>query len=169
MKRDNIESKMSRLRYISLIAVISSGLGSVLMFIIGAIKTGRAYWVYFSGNASPEIDISANLAIAYLIQAVDVFLIGLVLLIFSGGVYNLFIHRVNTRTVEDSNWVNIRNIGQLKRILAELVIVILFVKFLEGGLKISLKDYSWEMMVLPVGILMLALALKFMDLNKPDD
>jgi uncharacterized membrane protein YqhA len=169
MQRDKIENSMSRLRYISLIAIISSGLGSILMFVIGAIKTGRAYLAYFSGGVTHEPDVSANLAITYMIQAVDVFLIGLVLLIFSGGVYNLFIHRVSSNSETIKSWIRISNISQLKRILAELVIVILFVKFLEGGLKIGLSDYSWEMIVLPLGILMLALALKFMELNKPDN
>lgn len=123
---------------------------------------------YFSDGIGHQPDVSANLAITYMIQAVDVFLIGLVLLIFSGGIYNLFIHRVNATSEEISSWINIKNISQLKKILAELVIVILFVKFLEGGLKIGLKDYNWEMLVLPLGIVMLALALKLMELNKPD-
>jgi len=34
---------------LSLAAVIASGLGSILMFLIGAIKTGRAYLAYFGG------------------------------------------------------------------------------------------------------------------------
>jgi uncharacterized membrane protein YqhA len=168
MQRDKVEIAMSRLRYISLISVIASGLGAILMFIIGAIKTGRAYWAYFSGDVSLGHYASVNLAIAYSIQAVDIFLIGLVLLIFSGGIYNLFIHRVRSKSEEINTWVNIRSISQLKRILAELVIVILFVKFLEGGLKIGLNEYSWEMVVLPLGILLLALALKFMELSKTD-
>jgi len=46
--------------------------------------------------------------------------------------------------------------------------VILLVKFLEGGLKIGLVDYSWEMLLLPLGIIILAMTLKFMELNKPD-
>ena len=46
--------------------------------------------------------------------------------------------------------------------------VILLVKFLEGGLKIGLVDYSWEMLLLPLSIIILAMTLKFMELNKPD-
>ena len=44
----------------------------------------------------------------------------------------------------------------------ELVIVILFVRTLEGALSIEVGGFIWEHLVLPMGILMLALAFKFM-------
>lgn len=159
---------MSRLRYFSFIAVIASGLGSVLMFIIGAIKTARAYLSYFSSGFTEQGSASASIAIAYLIQAIDAFLIGLVLMIFSGGIYNLFIHRLDSSITEANNWLRVRSIAQLKRILAQLVILVLFVKFLEVALKNVLTSYSWEMLILPLGIVMLALALKLIELEKPD-
>jgi len=64
--------------------------------------------------------------------------------------------------------VKITSITQLKRILVELVIVILFVRTLEGALLIEPTAYMWENLVLPLGILMLALALKFMGLKNHD-
>jgi uncharacterized membrane protein YqhA len=168
MQRDKIESTMSRLRYFSFIAVVASGLGSVLMFIIGAVKTARAYISYFPAGFTEQAGASTNVAIAYLIQAIDAFLIGLVLMIFSGGIYNLFIHRLDSGKAEINSWIKITNISQLKRILAELVILVLFVKFLEIALKNALETYSWEMLVLPLGIVLLALALKLIDLEKAE-
>ena len=103
-----------------------------------------------------------------MIQAIDVFLIGLVLMIFAGGIYNLFIRRLESDSAGINNWVKVTSITQLKRILIELVIVILFVKTLEGALVIEPGGYKWENLVLPLGILMLALALKFMGLKKQD-
>ena len=47
MGRGEIEGAVDRLRYISLVATIASGLGSIRMFLIGAIKTGLAYQAYF--------------------------------------------------------------------------------------------------------------------------
>jgi uncharacterized membrane protein YqhA len=168
MKQNRTESAVNRLRYISLIAVIASGLGSMLMFIIGAIKTGRAYLAYFSGGIGHQPDLSAKHAITYMIQAIDIFLIGLVLMIFSGGIYTLFLQRLESGATEINSWVRITSITQLKRILAELVIVILFVRALEGALAIEPGGYIWENLVLPMGILMLALALKFMELGKDE-
>jgi len=168
MERDKIEGAVDRLRYISLIAVIASGLGSILMFLIGAIKTGWAYLAYFSGGIAHQPDLSAKAAITYMIQAIDVFLIGLVLMIFAGGIYNLFIRSPESGSAEIDSWVKVTSITQLKRILVELVIVILFVKTLEGALAIASGGYKWENLVLPLGILMLALALKFMGLEEQD-
>ena len=168
MDRNIIEGAVNRLRYISLIAVIASGLGSILMSLMGAIKTGLAYQAYFSGGIADQPDLSAKHAITYMIQAIDIFLIGLVLMIFAGGIYNLFIRAPESDSTKINSWVKIKSIAQLKRILIELVIVILFVKMLEGALAIEASGYQWENLVLPLGILMLALALKFMGLEKQD-
>ena len=167
MRPQKLEGAVNRLRYLGLIAVIASGLGSILMFFIGAVKTGRAYLAYFQG-ISDQPDTSAKQAIIYMIQAIDIFLIGLVLMIFAGAIYTLFIHRVESGTPELNRWVKIGSIGQLKRILIELVIVILFVRTLEGALSIETGAYVWESLVLPLGILMLALALKFMGFKDHD-
>jgi len=48
--------------------------------------------------------------------------------------------------------------------LGEVIVIILFVKFLEMIL-INLNNLSWEILILPISILLLALALKFLDLN----
>ena len=167
MMQEMIESAMHRLRYISLTAVIASGLGSILMFVIGAVKTGRAFLVYFEGmNHQP--DLSAKLAITYMVQAIDIFLIALVLMIFAGGIYALFVRRPGSDSTELNSWVRISSITQLKRILVELVIVILFVRALEGALAIEAGSYAWENLVLPLVVLMVALAFKFVGFKDQD-
>ena len=167
MRPDKIEVAVNRLRYVSLTAVIASGLGSILMFFMGAVKTLLAYLAYFKGIAD-QPDVSAKQAITYMIQAIDVFLIGLVLMIFAGGIYQLFIRRRESDSSEINSWVRITSITQLKRILVELVIVILFVRALEGALVIEYGSFIWENLVLPLGILMLALAFKFMGFKSQD-
>ena len=162
-----LERAVDRLRFISLIAVFASGLGSILMFIIGAIKTARAYMAYF-GGIGYEPDASAKQMIIYMIQALDVFLIGLVLMIFSGAIYSLFIRPEESESIPSKSWVKIKSTTELKKILIELVIVILIVKVLEGALGVESGGYVWENLVLPVAILMLALAYKFMGYKSRD-
>jgi uncharacterized membrane protein YqhA len=168
MEGNKIEVTVDRLRYVSLVAVVSSGLGSILMFLIGAFKTSLAYLAYFSGGIIHQPDLSTKQAITYMVQAIDIFLVGLVLMIFAGGIYQLFICRVESDSSRINSWVNVTSITQLKRILVELIIVILFVKTLEGALVIEPGAYKWEQLVLPLGILMLALAFKFSGLQKQD-
>ena len=161
MKQEKIENSVHRLRYVSLAAIVASGFGSVLMFFIGAVKTGSAYLAYFSG-VGHQADLSAKQAITYIIQAIDIFLVGLVLMIFTGAIYTLFIRQPESGNSKINSWMKITSIAQLKRILVELVIVILCVRTLEVALAIEPNSYVWENLVLPLGILMLALALKFM-------
>lgn len=154
-------------RAVGLIAVISSAFGALLMAVIGATKTIKALTSFIPEGFSNTTETSseANASIALIAQAIDAFLIALVLVIFGAGIYRLFVRRIPA--VEDDvgeDVTKIRSIGQLKNILAELVIIILFVKFLEIGLNSS-EQLDWSMLVLPAGTLLLAAALKLLDLK----
>ena len=166
MELNKLEKTVSYTRFISIIAVIASGFGSLLMYIIGAVKVVRAYKSYFYPDPANDATSQAvaNISIAYLIQAIDAFLIALVLMIFGGGIYNLFIHPVGKDMPGTRFFANIQSIFELKSILAELVIIILMVKFLEEALR-SIGGYQWEMLILPVGVIMLAVALRVLKLK----
>lgn len=165
MEMGKFENIVSRVRYISIIAVIACGLGSLLMYVIGGVKVLRAYTSYFGWNSEADASLQgANVAIAYVVQAIDAFLIALVLMIFGGGIYNLFIHTVAEIQPGTRPLTQIKSISQLKTILAELVIIILMVKFLEVALR-NLGSYQWEILILPVGVLMLAIAIRVLKLK----
>lgn len=167
MKIDRIERTVGYLRYVSLIAVISAGFGSALMFLIGAIKTYNAYAVLIYGGLAIDSDavITSKHAIAYLVQGIDAFLIALVFMIFSGGVYNLFIRRGNVGPDSEKGLTRIHSISQLKSIIAELIVIILFVNFMEDVLASDIDTYQWEILVIPASILFLAGSLKLLDLK----
>lgn len=155
-------------RFASLVAIVSSLLGSALMFIIGAKTTYYAYATYFFGY-SPTGDLenlkSPHVATVYLIKSIDAFLIALVLFIFAYGVYWIFIAQDTEKSSTDPlKSIRIPSIGHLKNILAEVIIVILFVLFLETELK-NINNMTWEMLIIPIAILLLSLGLKFLDLR----
>ena len=156
--------RLMLLRYMSLIAVVASFFGAALMFVIGAVKTYNAYATYVAGSVGAQGVSETNIAVAYVIQSFDAFLIALALLIFAYGVYNLFVSRADPGIDSGEPWLQVSSFAQLKKLLAELVIIILFVRFLEVAL-FSIESLSWESLVLPVGILLLALALKFLNLK----
>lgn len=154
-------------RYISMVGVVCSVLGAALMFVIGAGKTFGAYQ-YFTGAKTVDpvlkhLDSSA-LAIAYLIQSLDDFLIGLVLLIFAYGVFALFVQTGEGEKLKVPGWDQVPTVGHLKKTLAEAIIVILFVTTLEE-IWIRLDQLTWEVLVLPASILLLSLGLKFLGLR----
>ncbi len=159
----------SSFRFISFVAVLGSLLGSVLMFIIGSTKVYYAYAAYFLGF-QPPTDLGglkgSDIATAYLIKSFDAFLIALVLFIFAYGVYWIFVFQKTEETGSDPlKSIRITSISQLKKILAEIIIIILFVKFLEIAL-INLNSLRWELLIMPGSILLLSISLKFLELKE---
>lgn len=158
-------------RYVSWVAIICSLIGSLLLFYVGALKTYYAIKaVIFDYLPEGKEHLhSADIATKYLMKALDTFLIALVLFIFAHGVYTLFIS--NKKYNEKNNvlkWIRIPNIGHLKNVLAEVIVIILFVKFLEVVF-VNIDNLKWEIIILPISILLLALGLKFLRLNKEEE
>lgn len=96
-----------------------------------------------------------------LFQALDLFLIGFLFLIFSLGFFQLFYPKPSRlMTVIDDiapAWLKVENFTQLKLILWDTVLttlVVLFIgeAFLAGG------KYDWNLTIIPIGILLISLA-----------
>ncbi len=163
-----MKKAFSIFRYFSFIAIISSLLGSLLLFFVGAWKTYSAIKIVLFDYIpmGKEHLHPADSATTYLLKALDTFLIALVLFIFARGVFTLFIS--NKNIIESNNvlkWISTPNIGHLKNVLAEVIIIILFVIFLEVIFE-NINNLKWEFIIIPISILLLALGLKFLRLDK---
>ncbi len=163
-------------RYVSWVAIFSSLLGSILMFITGATKTYYALYYAFNikilGYNPPEkflaLKSPSDIATVYLVKSIDSFLIALVLFIFAYGVYWIFIAAASGEDEKDPlKSIRIESIGHLKNILAEVIIVILFVLFLEVEL-IHAFTPRWEILIIPISIVLLSASVKFLDLRHDD-
>ena len=153
-------------RYLSWIAVVASAFGAVLMFFWGVVKTIRAYIAFVDRFSTPldEYSPAVNESIALIVQSIDAFMIGIVFIIFSYGVMTLFIRKIGVPENSALARMQITSIGQLKSLLGEMIIIVLFVKFLEVIL-LNVNELDLNILVIPVGIVLLALALKFLDLK----
>ncbi|SDD45554.1 YqhA family protein [Ruegeria marina] len=163
-------------RYLTVTAVFGSLAGSVLMFFLGVYNI---YLAFLGGFHFPfeEGESFGAQAVIRVIEALDRFLIAIVLLYFAYGVYTLFIHPEKPDSdLALPEWLKVRQIGQLKQVVAEVIIVILMVLFLRLSLQVFHKQTTIlepkqiaTLMVLPVSVLFLALALRFVQLHpKPD-
>ena len=83
-------------------------------------------------------------------------------MIFCYGIYTLFVREVKQEERIALRWLEIKNITSLKTLLAEVIIIILFVKFLNVVI-LNIADLRWEILILPASVLLLALGLKFLD------
>ncbi len=160
-------------RYMAFIAVVGSLAGSMLMFLLGFAKVVHAYTNWWPGATSSEGLSASSAAMISVIEALDRFLIAIVLLYFANGVYALFIRRERQPdSIPLAHWLRVNSIGQLKQVVAEVIIVVLFVLFLRVALEVYQRpdpDLSWRelgfILLLPMSTLLLALALKLVELH----
>ena len=151
------------LRYLLLLVVIGLFSGSILMIISGGAETLEAFSVFFSNEPlAEEFNNIARgeLAVLKMIGSVGNYLSGLVFLIFSYGIYMLYIHdHSKSMSITIPNWLIVKNIEALKKTLAQVIVIILFVKFLEI---ILTKSLVWEDLIIPISIVLLSIGLKFL-------
>ena len=158
-------------RLVTLVAVISSLTGSLLMFWLGLANTWRAFATQVSRSDGPLP--TDDLTVIHLIGALDRFLIAIVLMFFGYGIYVLFVRpEANPPRLGLPEWLHVESIGQLKQTLAEVIIIVLFVLFLRVALETfaaGAPEFDWKGMlgflVLPVAIALLAAGLKLAQLH----
>lgn len=170
-------------RLFTIIAVVASLAGALLMFYLGAENTFTAFTQQFFHRSEVVGGLPrAEATVISLMVALDRFLIGMVLLFFGYGIYGLFVRPgVNSRDLGLPEWLHVDQIGQLKQTLVDVIIVVLFVLFLRvalqtfhsGPVEISSTVIA-RFLMLPVAILLLAGASRLLALHPkrrylPDD
>ncbi len=143
-------------RFVTIIAVIGSFVASVVMFIKGTLQVVKGAYVFwgqlthFNGSEGHEADS----LVAILVTSVDNYLFATVLLIFSMGLYELFISKIDpaSRTPESRpNWLKVSSLDDLKGSLGKVILMILVVAFFEHSLTIQYKN-ALDLLFLGLGI-----------------
>jgi uncharacterized membrane protein YqhA len=138
-------------------------IGAIMMFLIGAITTIRAGILLVAQYSYEGMEKEIMI---YLIESIDYFLFALVLLIFSYGIYDLFIVSghidLSTREGLRPDWLVFNNIKMLKQTLVEVIIIILVINFFEMIVTRFSNQISTplEILIIPLGILLIAGSLK---------
>jgi len=96
-------------KYIVLIAVFALMVAAAATFLWGGAKTINFLLILFNNNSDE------SLITLYLLEVVDTFLIGTVLFIFSIGLYDLFIYKLDL-----PEWLLIDNLSKLKAKLSDV-------------------------------------------------
>ena len=107
----------------------------------------------------PKDSSASYEAAVLLIRSIDAFLIGLFLIVFAYSIYALFLKGMTTDTEAGPfSWLKMDGLDQLKTALAQLVVIILFVLFLDKVMASEKVSLGLEDLVLPIAILSLAAA-----------
>ncbi len=94
-----------------------------------------------------------------LFQALDLFLIGFLFLIFSLGFFQLFYPKPSRlmSAIDDiaPEWLKVENFTQLKLILWDTVLTTLVVLFI-GDAFLAAGQYDWNLTIIPIAILLIS-------------
>ncbi len=151
-------------RFAVLFAVVASLFSSLAVFYMATID---AYYMisHLGEYASPALDAVERNAlrsatITHVVEIVDGYLLATVLLIFSLGLYELFISKIEQaeQSETSSNVMLITSLDDLKARLAKVILMILIVKFFEHAIGMSFKS-PLDLLYLAGGISLLGLAL----------
>lgn len=150
----NIERVIFDFRFLALLAVAGSLAGSLLCFLNGCVYIVEAYKVYWTSCVK---GIHTGKMVLLLVEAIDVYLAGTVMLIFGMGLYGLFISNVPPdlpanvdRSLKGSSlfgmfalkerpkWMKISSLDELKTKVGHVIVMILLVKMFERSKMVTI-------------------------------
>jgi len=147
------EAMLWKTRLIILLAVVFGIIGSLSLFVCGSFEIYHTVTHLVSeGHAEPDY----NKLLIGIIGAIDLYLIGIVLLIFSFGIYELFISKIDIASDGHShNILEIESLDELKNKLIKVILMVLIVSFFKTILS---TPYTTPLEMLYFGLAILCVA-----------
>ena len=150
-------------RFIVLLAVIFGLLGAVILFVVASMDIWGVGVYAFNTiitHAHPE-NFHEDI-VAGIIGAVDLYLIAVVMFIFSFGLYELFISDIDQAAGKNgSKLLAINSLDQLKDKIAKVIVMVLVVNFFQRVLHTNFTT-ALEMLYFALAITALAVGLYFL-------
>lgn len=105
--------------------VVFCAIGAISLFIMGSREIFTGISLIFTLEYHPK---STEQILIYIIGAIDLYLIGIILLLFSFGIYELFISDIDHARAEGgANILNIESLDELKNKILKVIIMVMIV------------------------------------------
>jgi len=150
----------SRLAIIpAVIASLASSFGLFYLTTIDIVHLLYGLMDYASIDGEAKVIARAD-AIAEIVAAIDGYLLATILIIFSLGLYELFISKIDIaeKSERASKVLFIRSLDDLKDKLAKVIMMILVVTFFSGSIKMHFEK-PLDLVYYAIGICLVSLAL----------
>ncbi|XP_062026133.1 uncharacterized protein LOC133742477 [Rosa rugosa] len=139
----DLEKVIYGCRFMAFMAVLGSLIGSLLCYIKGCTYVVQSFMEYFAHRSK---------VILLLIDAIDVYLLGTVMLVFGMGLYELFISnldKVNSLSEDEActsslfgmfimkarpKWLDITTVNELKTKIGHVIVMLLLIGLLEKSM-----------------------------------
>ena len=114
-------------------------------------------------SSDPEGSTTTQI-VSYIIGGVDYYLIGIVLLIFSYGIYELFISKIDERFEDDTNILQSESLEELKGKLVQVIAVALIVSLFKQMLSFEVQQ-AGDLVYMGSAIFLISLSSYLLQLN----
>jgi uncharacterized membrane protein YqhA len=149
-------------RLLALVPVVASLVVAIALFVfatadVAGLCAAAAQGLAAGGDGMRQV---RGALVAHVVRVLDVYLIASFMLVFSMGIYGIFIGRIEAAEgspVAERLFV-IHDLDDLKDRLGKLLVLILAVLFLEHGIELSAASYL-DLLLLGLGIAVTAAAL----------
>ena len=157
------EGAIWRSRYIVILAVVFGLIGAIVLFIVASMDIyGVAAYTFNTIITGAHPEHFHEDIVAGIIGAVDLYLIAVVMFIFSFGIYELFISEIDEASGDKSSKIlEIHSLDQLKDKIAKVIVMVLVVNFFQRVLHTEFST-PLEMMYFALSITALAAGLYFL-------
>ena len=158
------ESLLWNSRFVVLFAVVASMIAAFAVFFIVTIDViGIAEHALHYGSASVSADERAEiraLTLTHVVEVVDGYLLATVLLIFSLGLYELFVSDIDLARGQEmaSKILVIESLDDLKNRLAKVILMILIVRIFEQAVRLKIATTT-DLILLSGAAALIGLAL----------
>jgi uncharacterized membrane protein YqhA len=141
------ESFLWNSRFIVILAVVASLAAGIAVFYIATVDVYFTLQHVVSHYASADLTVVARKAmhdeiISHVVEVVDGYLLATIMLIFSLGLYELFIGDIDAAlgSTSSSRVLVIRDLDDLKNRLAKVIVMIMIVSLFEHALKMQMTN-----------------------------
>lgn len=154
------ERALWNVRFIVLLGVIFGALSAIILFMAGSAEIFSILVGFVQVTQHP---LTHEQILIGLIGAVDFYLIGLVLIIFSFGIYELFISDIDIARIEGGfgSILDIENLDDLKNKIIKVIIMVLIVTFFQRILSMEFTT-SIDMLAMALSICLICVGVYFL-------
>jgi len=165
MLEKTFESSLWASRFMVILAVVFGLIGAVVLFVVASFDiydTAKFVLNTYITHAHPE-NFHEDV-VGGIIGAVDLYLIGVVMLLFAFGLYELFISDIDAakdESGEDNKILAIHSLDQLKDKISKVIVMVLVVGFFQ---KVGHTEYNGalDMLYFALSITAVAVGLYFL-------
>lgn len=108
---------MPKIRYVFVLPIISAFVGSIVLLVLGFLRTFRAIFEVLSHGEEGAMTVLK----LELIEVIDVFLLATILWVIASGFYQLFL----SRGMQVAPWMRVNSVHDLEVMLIGVIVTLL--------------------------------------------